>query len=146
MVDAIRVQAEAIDVAAALAGLEDVGAGGHALFLGTVRNTFAGRPSQGLFYEAYPELAEKEMGRIAHELRREFDILHVAMIHRIGELALGETAVLVAVSAAHRDQAIQACHAGIDRIKARAPIWKKERWADGGSGWHDDPNSGETPL
>jgi molybdopterin synthase catalytic subunit len=104
-----------------------------------VRNVFEGRASQGLFYEAYQDLAEQEMNRIKDELKRDFDVLSVVMVHRIGELALGEIAVMVAVSAAHRHQAIRACEAGIDRIKDRVPIWKKERWADGGTSWHDDP-------
>lgn len=135
----IRVQDAPIRVEEALSAIEDRESGGHAMFLGTVRNQFEGRASVGLFYDAYPELAEKEMDRVAGELEAEFPILHVAMIHRTGELALGDIAVLVAVSAPHRHAAIQACQAGIDRIKARAPIWKKERWAEGGDAWHDDP-------
>lgn len=138
--DRYVIQTEPIGVEHALAAIQDPAAGGEALFLGTVRNEFAGHPSVGLFYEAYQDLAEKEMARIGAELKAEFGVLHVVMIHRVGELALTEAAVLVAVSAPHRDAAIQACHAGIDRIKARAPIWKKERWADGPAVWHHDPS------
>jgi molybdopterin synthase catalytic subunit len=146
-VQKVRVQTEPLDLAAALAAVSDPACGGLAFFVGTVRNTFEGRASQGLFYEAYPELAEKEMRRIADELEREFGVRHVVLWHRIGELGLGEAAVLVAASAPHRDKAIAAVQVGIDRVKARAPIWKKERWADGGSGWHHDSlNLGETPL
>lgn len=144
--DIYRVQEDRIDVEEALSAIADDRAGGQAVFLGTVRNEFEGRASVGLFYEAYRELAEKEMARIAGELKAEFHALHVAMIHRIGELALGESAVIVAISAPHRQEAILACHAGIDRIKSRAPIWKKERWADGEAQWHHDTSSGEKPL
>ncbi len=139
--DIVRVQEWTIDVEDARAAIHDAGAGGEALFVGTVRNSFEGRTSLGLFYESYQDLAEKEMRRIAQELRREFGILRLVMIHRVGELAVGEAAVLVAVSAAHRGQAFAACQAGIDRVKERVPIWKKERWAEGEASWHHDPAS-----
>lgn len=144
--DIYRIADEPIDVIAALAAIADPKAGGQAVFLGTVRDHFDGVASRGLFYEAYRQLAEKEMTRIGAELKQEFGVLHVVMIHRVGELALTETAVLVAISSGHRHEAIEACHAGIDRIKSRAPIWKKERWASGLSQWHHEANSSETPL
>ncbi len=144
--DTIRIQKEPLDVSEALLAIADLQAGGQALFLGTVRNHHEDRESRGLFYDAYPELAAKEMARIADEIRQEFAVLHLVMLHRIGELALGEVAVIVASSAAHRQDAIHACQAGIDRIKQRVPIWKKERWAHGPDTWHDDPNLGEKPL
>ncbi len=138
MADMYRITSESIDIAEILRAIEDPATGGHALFLGTVRNEFEGRPSKGLFYEAYTELAEKEMRRIGQELKQEFDALHVAMVHRVGELGLTEVSVVIAVSAPHRGQAFAACQAGIDRVKQRAPIWKKERWADGMEHWHFD--------
>ena len=146
--DIIRVQDRPIEVQEALDAIQDPAAGGQALFIGTVRNYFEGRASQGLFYEAYQELAEAEMAAIAAELRAEFGVAHVVMLHRVGELALGEAAVLVAVSSGHRGDALKACQAGIERIKVRVPIWKKERWADGKTDWHDDPeaSSDGTPL
>ncbi|MCY0898166.1 MAG: molybdenum cofactor biosynthesis protein MoaE [Firmicutes bacterium] len=146
--DVVKIQTEPIQVDMALKTISDASCGAQAIFLGTVRDSFEGRPSRGLLYEAYHALAEKEMRRIAHELRAEFSVRHVALIHRVGELGLEEVAVLVAVSAGHRDAAFAACQAGIDRIKTRVPIWKKERWADGHSSWHDDPqaSSSETPL
>lgn len=138
MADIYRVVAQSIDVGEALTAIADPGTGGQAIFLGTVRNEFNGRPSRGLFYEAYQEMAEKEMRQIGDELKVEFGARHVVMIHRVGELALGEISVVVAVSAPHRPQAFSACRAGIDRLKARVPIWKKERWADGEDSWHYD--------
>ncbi|NMP22118.1 molybdenum cofactor biosynthesis protein MoaE [Sulfobacillus harzensis] len=139
--DIFRVQKDPINVDEALKAISDPAAGGQALFLGTVRNNFEGRASLGLFYEAYRELAEKEMARIGREIKDEFGALHVAMVHRVGDLALTETAVVVAVSTPHRAEAFKACQAGIDRIKERVPIWKKERWADGQTAWHRDPEA-----
>lgn len=137
--DIIRVQPDPIDLRVAQEAIADPGAGGQAYFVGTVRNEFEGRPSTGLFYEAYQDLAEKEMSRIGGELKEQFGVLHVVLIHRVGELRLGELAVVVAVSAPHRAAALEACRVGIDRVKERAPIWKKERWADGSEAWHHDP-------
>jgi molybdopterin synthase catalytic subunit len=145
--DIIRIQSETILLSEAEQAVRDPSAGGHAFFVGTVRDSFDGRASRGLFYEAYAPLAEKEMRRIVDELRHEFGVLHAAVIHRVGELVLGEIAVVVAVSAPHRQEALAAAAAGIDRVKARVPIWKKERWADGADAWHHDPaNLGEKPL
>lgn len=146
--DRYRVQTDPMaSVEEVLQEIRDPDCGGEALFIGTVRNQFEDRASLGLFYEAYQELAEKELARIGAELKAEFGVRHVVMVHRVGELALTEAAVLVAVSAPHRHQALAAVAAGIDRVKERAPIWKKERWADGADSWHDDPlSSGETPL
>lgn len=146
--DIYRIQTADIDLDEVIQAIRDPASGGEAIFLGTVRDQFLGRDSRGLFYEAYQELAEKELARIGETLKREFGVRHVVMIHRIGELALTETAVVVAVSAPHRHEALAACEAGINRVKSRAPIWKQERWADGGEDWHHDPeaSSGEKPL
>ncbi|CAB1129782.1 molybdopterin synthase (large subunit) [Candidatus Hydrogenisulfobacillus filiaventi] len=130
---------EPIRVEACLEDIQDPACGGQALFLGTVRNEFEGRPTRGLFYDAYPALAEKELARIGAELEAEFGVRNWVLVHRVGELAVGEVSVVVAVSAPHREAAFAACRAGIDRIKARVPIWKKELWADGGARWHDEP-------
>jgi molybdopterin synthase catalytic subunit len=137
--DAYRVQTEPIDVTAALALVADPACGGQTVFLGVVRDEFEGRPSEGLVYEALVPLAEREMARIGAELHREFDARHVVMWHRIGRLAVGEASVVVAVAAPHRDAAFAACRAGIDRLKTRAPIFKKELWADGSAAWHGEP-------
>jgi molybdopterin synthase catalytic subunit len=142
--DAYRVQTEPIDVGAALALVDDPACGGQTVFLGVVRNEFEGRASAGLVYEALVPLAEREMARIGAELHREFDARHVVMWHRIGHLAIGQASVLVAVAAPHRDQAFAACRAGIDRLKSRVPIFKKELWADGSAAWHGEPG-GPTP-
>lgn len=119
--------------------LQDPACGGVAVFLGTVRNSFEGRASRGLVYQAYAPLAERELARIGQELQAEFGARRVVLVHRVGTLGLGEISVLVGVATPHREDAFAAARAGIDRIKQRVPIWKKELWADGQSGWHFEP-------
>lgn len=139
--DIYRITKEPIDVASALIDIGDDRAGAQALFLGTVRNEFEGRASRGLYYDAYEPLAEKELRRIGEELKQEFGALHVVLIHRIGDLPLGAVSVLVAVSTGHRGEAFAAAREGIDRIKSRVPLWKKEHWDDGQDAWHYDPEA-----
>lgn len=136
--DIYRITPDPLVPAEALTAVSDPAAGAEALFVGTVRDHFEGRASRGLFYEAYEGLAEKELARIGEELKREFGVIHVVIMHRIGELNLEEASVVVAVSAGHREAAFLAARAGIDRVKTRAPIWKRERWADGEEQWHHD--------
>ena len=111
--------------------VDDPAAGAVSLFLGVVRDNNLGRDVQYLEYDAYPDMAVAVMRRIEAEMRERFDVIHVAMHHRIGRLEIGEASVAVAVSSAHRGDGIQACHYGIDRLKAIVPIWKKEVWTDG---------------
>ncbi|AUW93390.1 MAG: molybdenum cofactor biosynthesis protein MoaE [Sulfobacillus thermotolerans] len=136
--DVYQITQQVIDPSALLQALEDPGAGAQVLFLGTVRNEFEGRASQGLFYDVYPQMAEAQIRKIGEELKEEFSVRHIVIVHRIGSLPVGTISVAVAVSAAHRDAAFAAARAGIDRVKERVPIWKKEHWADGSSAWHDD--------
>jgi molybdopterin converting factor subunit 1 len=110
-------------------------AGAISIFLGVVRDHHQGKPVQRLDYEAYVELANKEMGRILAELTRTHPNTRLAALHRVGELAIGDTAVVVAASAAHRDEAFTLCRAAIDRIKDTVPIWKKEWSPDGSALW-----------
>jgi len=127
------------DPAALRAQLLDARVGAYASFEGWVRDHNAGRAVSGLRYEAYVELAETEGQRILEEARSRFDILDAACVHRVGDLALGELAVWVGVTAAHRDAAFAACRWVIDAVKARVPIWKHERYAGGDAGWlHPD--------
>src|SRR3990172_594180 len=106
-------------------------AGGIAVFLGVVRNNNLGREVDYLEYDAYPEMAERQMRVIAEEVQGRWPIAAIAMRHRIGRLEIGEASVGIAVSSAHRKEAIEACHYAIDRLKQIVPIWKKEVWADG---------------
>jgi molybdopterin synthase catalytic subunit len=128
------------DVAGLRARLLDARVGGYASFEGWVRDHNQGRAVLGLRYEAYPALAEREGGAILAEALRRFDILDAACVHRTGDLGLGELAVWVGVAAAHRDAAFAACRWIIDEVKARVPIWKHERYAEGEPGWlHPTP-------
>lgn len=124
-----------IDGDALRARLLDPAAGGFACFEGWVRNSHAGRAVVALDYQAYPALAVREGTRVVEEALARFEILHALCVHRTGALAIGETAVWVGVSAAHRDGAFQACRWILDVVKARVPIWKNEHYRDGGSGW-----------
>ena len=106
-------------------------AGAVSLFVGVVRDNNLGRDVNYLEYDAYPAMATKVMRQIEGEIRERWDVLDIAMHHRIGRLEIGEASVAVAVASAHRGEGIEACHYGIDRLKAIVPIWKKEVWADG---------------
>jgi len=127
--------AQAVDTAALARELGDPSAGGFASFEGWVRNRNEGRQVTRLEYEAYEALAVKEGERIVAEAHARFPILRAACVHRVGALEIGELAVWVGVSAPHRDEAFRACRFIIDEVKQRVPIWKKEHYVDGDSGW-----------
>jgi molybdopterin synthase catalytic subunit len=107
------------------------GEGAVVTFEGTVRNHTGGRRTLYLDYEGYEPMALRIMAEIGRELVRSFALEGVAMVHRMGRLLVGETSVVVAVTAAHRRPAFEAAREGIDRLKKRVPIWKKEHFADG---------------
>jgi molybdopterin synthase catalytic subunit len=115
--------------------LQDLGAGGYVSFEGWVRDQNEGQEVTRLEYEAFQELAEKEGGRIIAEALRRYPVKHALCIHRVGSLGLGEMAVWVGVSSAHRGEAFDACRFIIDEVKVRVPIWKKEHYRSGNSGW-----------
>lgn len=131
--------------------LADARAGGFACFEGWVRNHNDGMNVTRLEYEAFEALAVKEGERIVAEARERFPIVQAACVHRVGPLEVGELAVWVGVSAGHRDEAFRACRYIIDEVKHRVPIWKKEHYVSGDSGWvncercaaHDHADPGE---
>lgn len=125
----------AIDTAAARRELLDLSAGGYVSFEGWVRNHNEGREVTRLEYEAFEELAVKEGERILDEAVQRFPIQHAQCIHRVGALALADMAVWVGVSSVHRGEAFDACRFIIDEVKHRVPIWKKEHYRSGDSGW-----------
>jgi molybdopterin synthase catalytic subunit len=110
-------------------------AGGYASFEGWVRNHNDGRDVRRLEYEGYEALGVKEGDRIVAEAFERFPIARAHCVHRLGVLDIGDLAVWVGVTAAHRDAAFAACRYIIDEVKARVPIWKKEHYAAGDSGW-----------
>jgi len=126
---------EVIDPASLRVQLEDPAAGGYAAFEGWVRNHNEGQEVTRLEYEAFESLAIKEGERIVREAIERFDVLRAACVHRIGSLAIGDLAVWVGVSARHRAEAFAACRYIIDEVKHRVPIWKKEHYVNGDSGW-----------
>ncbi len=124
-----------IDAAVARRELLDRSAGGYVSFEGWVRDHNEGLEVKRLEYEAFQELAVKEGERIVAEALARFPVKHALCIHRVGALELGEMAVWVGVSSAHRGEAFDACRYVIDEVKHRVPIWKKEHYVNGDSGW-----------
>ena len=120
-----------IDTGTVAARLLTGAEGAVATFAGTVRDNTGGRPTLCLDYECYEPMALKTMAQIGGELARDFSLTRVAMVHRLGRLLVGETSVAVIATAPHRRAALEAASAGIDRLKKRVPIWKKEHFADG---------------
>lgn len=115
----------------AFGAVSHASAGGVCLFTGVVRDHADGKAVARLDYEAYAELATKETRRVLAKVAEEVPGVRLAAVHRVGELQVGDLAVVVAASAAHRDEAFRACRLAIDRIKETVPIWKKE-WGPGG--------------
>jgi len=128
----IEITEQPISADAVVARLTHPAIGAVVTFVGVVRGVTAGRTTLHLEYEAYPEMAVKTLRQIVAEVRARWsDVYEVAIVHRVGHLDIGETAVIIALSAAHRAQTFDALHYAIDRVKEIAPIWKKEVWADG---------------
>lgn len=130
-----KITENTIDHAALRERTIDPTAGGFVSFEGWVRNHHEGKAVKSLEYSAYVSLAEKEGSRVIEEALEKFAIVSAHCEHRIGHLAIGDMAVCVVVSAAHRDAAFEAARYIIDQTKSRVPIWKKEHYIDGGSAW-----------
>ena len=126
-----RVQSEALDPRFTESLVAHPGAGAIVTFIGTVRDHGRGQAVTHLEYEAYAPAAELTMAQIGDEIRERWGIDHVAIVHRVGSLAVGEASVVISVASAHRDAAFEACRYAIERIKEIVPIWKKEHYADG---------------
>ncbi|WP_240311527.1 molybdenum cofactor biosynthesis protein MoaE [Nocardioides houyundeii] len=127
-----------LDVAEVLAALDDPAAGGLTLFVGRVRDHDGGRGVDGLDYSAHPSALAK-LREVAGRIAQEHDVLGVAAVHRTGTLRVGDIAVVVAATAAHRDGAFRACRALIDTLKAEVPVWKHQRFDDGDEEWVGTP-------
>lgn len=125
-----------IDVAALAAAISAPDRGALVTFNGLVRDHHAGRQVRSLSYSAYGPMAEKVCGDVVREAGERWPV-QVALAHRLGELTIGDSAVAVVVSSAHRSAAFDACRWVIDEIKSRAPIWKREHYADGTEAWVD---------
>ena len=133
----VDIRTEPLSVDALLAFVSDPTAGGTAVFLGTVRDHTPEAPGQvvsGLEYEAHPE-ALARLREVAEKVAADHDAIALAVEHRVGPLMVGEAAVVVVASAAHRAEAFAACRALIDTLKNEVPIWKREGFADGSHTW-----------
>ena len=133
----IAVSGSALSVDDVLAAVRDSGFGGIVVFLGTVRDRSRGKRVTHLEYEAYAEMAETKMREIAQRLETKHGPLRLVMHHRVGDLAIGDIAVIVAAGAPHRDAAFIAAREAIDELKTVVPIWKKEH-SDDGAVWIED--------
>jgi molybdopterin synthase catalytic subunit len=127
------------EVCARLAGPAN---GALVTFVGVVRGETDGRPVQALEYEAYPAMAEGMLAQIGAELQARWpSVREVAIVHRVGRLAVGETSVVIVLAAAHRPDVFDALRFAIERLKEIAPIWKKELWANGEAEWRSEAST-----
>lgn len=127
-----------LDAAEVLAAVDDAAAGGVNLFIGVVRDHDHGKSVDHLDYTAHPTALDR-LREVATGVAEEFEVLALAAVHRTGHLEIGDIAVLVAASAAHRGQAYDASRALIDRLKATVPVWKHQVFADGREEWVNSP-------
>jgi MoaE-MoaD fusion protein len=131
---AFRVTEQPLSLEAVVEEVADESAGAVASFVGTVRRESRGRTVLHLEYEAYVEMAEDVMAQLARSLGQRYDIWAVAIHHRVGRVEVGESSVVIAVSASHRQDALAACKDAIDLLKETVPLWKKEVY-EGGEEW-----------
>jgi molybdopterin synthase catalytic subunit len=131
----VRVTTDPIGADEPVAFVADPSAGGTCVFLGTVRDHSRAGDVTGLTYEAWEELAVRRLEELGDELFSRWPLRKVAIVHRYGELAIGEASVAIAVSAEHRAEAFEACRHAIERLKEDVPIWKKEHLVTGESEW-----------
>ena len=131
----VEVTERPIDADAVTHRVRSEQAGAVCLFLGTVREMTGERRTTSLEYEAYPTMAVRKLEELEAEARRRWPVIEVALVHRVGQLDLGEVSVAVAVSTPHRGHAFEACRWLIDTLKEVVPIWKRELWADGTEEW-----------
>jgi molybdopterin synthase catalytic subunit len=130
-----RITRKPIDPAKALESVMDEYAGGTVLFVGTIRNRTDGKEVKGLEYEVYHRMAERQIAKLEEEIRKRWPVKSIRLVHREGELKIGEVSVVVAVSAVHRGEAFDAARYAIDRIKESFPIWKREKFRGGRYSW-----------
>ncbi|XP_021556320.1 molybdopterin synthase catalytic subunit [Neomonachus schauinslandi] len=109
--------------------------GAVSLFVGTTRNNFEGKKVISLEYEAYLPMAETEIRKICSDIRQKWPVKHIAVFHRLGLVPVSEASIIIAVSSAHRAASLQAVSYAIDTLKAKVPIWKKEKYEESSSSW-----------
>ncbi len=131
----VQLSLQPIDVAAAHAFMRTPKAGGIAIFVGTTRQWTDGQETLSLMYESYEPMALKEMHRLLNEASTRWPIRRACLLHRLGEVPLSESSVLIGVATPHRNEAFEACRFLIDQVKVQAPIWKQEQRSDGRRIW-----------
>ncbi len=129
---------EAIDVARVTAAVAGATRGAVLLFLGTVRDAHRGRRVERLTYSAYRSMAEQRLRRIVTDLEASADDLRAAIVHRLGEVPVGEASVVIACASPHRAAAYEASRTALERLKHEVPIWKREHYADGEAAWREE--------
>ena len=134
----IAVRESELSVDEVRAAVADPAAGGIALFAGAVRDSDHDQAVSGLSYSAHPS-AEAELRRVAEVVAEKYPVIGIAAVHRVGDLAIGDLAVVLAVSCPHRAEAFDACRDLIDILKASVPIWKHQRFGDGTAEWVGTP-------
>ena len=134
----VELRENPLDVAEVVDVLDDHASGGLALFIGRVRDHDAGKAVGGLDYSAHPTVVE-QMRDVCRRVAVHYDVTGVAAVHRVGTLQVGDIAVIIATTAAHRGEAFEASRALIDTLKAEVPIWKHQRFADGTEEWVGAP-------
>jgi len=134
----IAVRESELSVDEVRAAVADPAAGGIALFAGTVRDTDHDQGVTGLSYSAHPSAAA-ELRQVAEVIAEKYPVIGIAAVHRVGDLAIGDLAVVLAVSCPHRAEAFDACRDLIDILKASVPIWKHQRFDDGTAEWVGSP-------
>ena len=134
-----------IDIAAAADAVTSGDCGATALFVGTVRNHHRGREVTKILYDAYRPMAGAALEKIAEELERNEDARRVHIVHRLGELGVGESSVVIAVSSSHREAAFRICRLALERLKREVPIWKREFYAGGASVWREEEPLARSP-
>lgn len=140
-----RIVERPIDLEEAISAVAGPDRGAIVTFAGVVRNHHAGREVLRVEYHAYAGMAEEVLRAIGRDISERFGTPHVAILHRVGSLAVGETSVIIAVASPHRREALAACAHAIERLKAEAPIWKKEHCISGAV-WIEGPTPGKSEI
>ncbi len=135
---ALALTEDPIPIEEVAARVEDPGCGAVILFLGNVRNSHQGHPVEGITYSAYRPMAEARLRQIEDELAAQNESTRVAIVHRLGRLQVGDTSVVIGVSAPHRALAYDLNRRALERLKSEVPIWKKEHYADGQECWREE--------
>jgi len=134
----VHITEEELSVNDVMAKVADTGCGGISIFVGTTRDLFAGKEVVRLEYESYAPMALREMKKLCDETRGHLSVVHLALVHRLGEVKVGEASIIVAASSVHRKEANAATSRIMDVVKERVPVWKKEVYSDGSKSWKEN--------